>query len=332
MNDGTGLSARPDVRAFYNSGPFNLRELPERHAASLRAGNSLLDYPPLVAALADRPRVLDVGCGTGWLVNGVSLRYGCPAHGIDVSTVAIERARSVASLVGAASSFEVVDLFAYRPQERFGLVTSLGVLHHTDDCQAALTYLGELFVADDGAMLIGLYHAWGRRPFLAHFEAMRRHSAGEEAMFAAFRRLWRGTGRSDSDEALLRSWFQDQVLHPHETSHTLCEFLPLLDSLGFEIVSTSINRFGPPPKRETLPAMEKQLEQVGRKALAEGRYYPGFFVFMARRRYSPNLLTSRSVPDATHQAHARPLPRRATGARRRDGQSAGYPRCQHPTV
>ncbi len=293
MNDGTKLSARPDVRAFYDAGPFNLRDSPERHAASLRAGNSLADYPPLVAALASQPRILDVGCGTGWLVNGASLHYGCPAHGIDVSTVAIARASSVASLLGVASSFEVADLFAYRPQERFGLVTSMGVLHHTDDCQAALAYLGESFVADNGAMFIGLYHAWGRRPFLAHFETLRRQRASEEAMFAAFRRLWRGAGRSDHDEVLLQSWFQDQVLHPHETSHTLCEFLPLLDSLGFEVVSTSVNRFGPLPEREALPAMEKQLGQASQRALAEGRYYPGFFAFMARRRYSPNPLTSR---------------------------------------
>lgn len=284
MTDGTGLSARPDVRAFYNSGPFNLRESPERHAASLRAGNSLLDYPPLVAALADQPRVLDVGCGTGWLVNGVSLRYGCAAHGIDASTVAIARARSVAGLLGVASSFEVADLFAYRPQERYGLVTSMGVLHHTDDCRAALSHLGKSFVGEDGAMFIGLYHAWGRRPFLAHFETLKRQRAGEESMFAAFRRLWRGAGRNDRDEALLRSWFQDQVLHPHETSHTLGEFLPLLDELGYELVSTSINRFGPPPGRDALPALEKQLELAGEKALAEGRYFPGFFAFMARRR------------------------------------------------
>ena len=287
MNDGAGPAARPDVLAFYNSGPFNMRESPERHAASLRAGDSLRDYPPLVAALGARPRVLDVGCGTGWLVNGVSLRYGCPVQGIDASTMAIARARSVASLLGVASSFEVADLFAYRPQERFGLVTSLGVLHHTDDCRAALARLGESFVADDGAMFIGLYHAWGRRPFLAHFEAMRRQHASEAAMLEGFRRLWRGAGRSDRDEPLLRSWFQDQVVHPHETSHTLGEFLPLLDALGYELVSTSLNRFGPPPERDALPAIEKQLELAGEKALAAGRFYPGFFAFMARRRPRP---------------------------------------------
>ena len=277
-------AARADVLAFYNTLPFNLRESPERHAASLRAGDSLLDYPPLVTALASRPRLLDVGCGTGWLANGASLRYRCPAHGIDASPVAIERARSVARLLGVDASFEVADLFAFRPAERFGLVASMGALHHTGDCPAALARVAESFVADGGAMFIGLYHAWGRRPILAHFGAMKRQRVSEDAQFAEFRRLWRGAGRSDTDELLLRSWFQDQVLHPHETSHTLGEFLPLLDALGFGLVSTSVNRFGPPPARDALPALERQLEQAGQKALAEGRFYPGFFVFAARKR------------------------------------------------
>jgi hypothetical protein len=63
--------------------------------------------------------------------------------------------------------------------------------------------------------------------------------------------------------------------------------MPVLDSLGFALESTSINRFAPIPidVRELIQ-QEKALEEVGRKALADGRYFPGFFVFMARRKSS----------------------------------------------
>ena len=45
------------------------------------------------------------------------------------------------------------------------------------------------------------------------------------------------------DDTLLRSWFRDQVLHPHETQHTLEEMLPVIMDAGMKMVSTSVNRF-----------------------------------------------------------------------------------------
>jgi SAM-dependent methyltransferase len=284
------LSGRADVLAFYNTLPFNCRNDAEKHAVSLRASNPLQAYPPLVSVLAERPPLLDVGCGTGWLVNAAALHYRCPAHGIDFSSLAIERAKSVAMMLGVKSSFEVADLFAFRPARRFELVTSLGALHHTNDCLNAIARLGDLFVTENGRIFIGLYHAFGRRPFLEHFAAMKRRQASEEAMLAEFRRLWIGAGRDCEDELFLRSWFQDQVLHPHETCHTLADFLPVLDELEFVLESTSITGFSLLPGRDELLQSEQKLEELGQKALADGRYYPGFFVFMARRRH---LLTHR---------------------------------------
>jgi hypothetical protein len=73
------------------------------------------------------------------------------------------------------------------------------------------------------------------------------------------------------------------VLHPHETQHTLAEMVEVLHANRMELVSTSINRFQRINRLEDLFEAEKSLAQRGEEALAEKRYFPGFFTFLARR-------------------------------------------------
>lgn len=278
------MSARADVLAFYRELPFNFRSTAKQHADELRRVNPLRDYPPLVARLRERPRLLDVGCGAGWLVNAAAFHYGCAAYGIDFNPIVVERAREVAGELGNHARFEVTDLFGYRPVKKFDVVTSIGVLHSTDDCLGGIEHIGRSLVAPGGRMFIGLYHEYGRRPFLRHFETMRRRGAGEDVLYAEFRRLRAGSGAPDDDEVFTRSWFRDQVLHPHETTHTLAQILPLLAELGYRLESTSINEFGPvPADPATLLFAEKKLGDQAHRALLAGRFVPGFFVFQARQ-------------------------------------------------
>jgi SAM-dependent methyltransferase len=280
-NDQT--AARADVLDFYQQLPFNYRTAASEHAAVIRRADSIKAYPPLFAALKPGTRLLDVGCGAGWLINSAAYHHKCRATGIDFNSVAVERAREVAGFLNIASHFEVADLFTYHPTERFDVVTSVGVLHHTDDCSRGIRRLAQTFVAAGGRLFIGLYHECGRRPFLNHFAKMTTSGASEGQLYAEFRRLAKGSGTWDQDEIYLQSWFRDQVLHPHETQHTLAELLPLLDDVGFELEATSVNRFAPLPARSVLLAAERELEHISQRALAEGRYFPGFFVVMARQ-------------------------------------------------
>ncbi len=39
------------------------------------------------------------------------------------------------------------------------------------------------------------------------------------------------------------SWFRDQVLHPHETQHTLKEVCEWLKEIGFKLKTTSIGKY-----------------------------------------------------------------------------------------
>jgi hypothetical protein len=177
--------------------------------------------------------------------------------------------------------FQTQDLFTWNPEEKFSIVSSQGVLHHTYNCHAAVRKVLRDFVADGGYACIGLYHKYGRKPFLEHFQDLRKRGWDEEKLYTEYRRL----NSRMKDETRLRSWFRDQVLHPHETQHTLAEFTDIITAEHCRLVSTSINRFAPIDDMATILDMEADFENIGRERLLQGRYYPGYFVFLVQKKF-----------------------------------------------
>jgi SAM-dependent methyltransferase len=278
--------ALPEVLAFYKELPFNYHESAGAQANMIRARDSVaIYYPVLLPFLQAGSTVLELGCGAGWLSLSLRLHHRCEVTGIDFNPVVVGRAREMAKLLRQTVKFEVADLFLYEPKEPVDLGISLGVLHHTGDCKVAVERICNRFVSPKGHVFIGLYHEPGRRPFLNHFEHMKKNGSSEEAMFAEYRRLHSEL----KDEVLARSWFRDQVLHPHETQHTLAEMMPVLNDCGMELCATSINGFKPIANVSDVLSLEDAFRLEGERALARGEYYPGFFVFLARRKKSPQL-------------------------------------------
>lgn len=272
--------ANPRVLDFYKELPFNYQASAEDQAKVVRAQDSVSAYPVLTRLLKKNTRVLEVGCGAGWLSNSIAYHYRAKVTAIDFNPVAVERARAVADALGVAVDFQVADLFLYRPTVRADVAVSIGVLHHTDNCHAAVKRVFDEFIAPGGHAFIGLYHTYGRRPFLRHFEEMRARGATETEMFKRYCELM----PQATDETHARSWFRDQVLHPHETQHTLAEMLPLFDASDVELLSTSINRFEPIRSVDEVIKEEPRYEEMSLQALRAGRYFPGFFVFLVRKR------------------------------------------------
>ena len=127
--------------------------------------------------------------------------------------------------------------------------------------------------------MIGLYHTYGRRPFLDHFMEMKNNGATEKEMLVQYAKMMPYL----KDETHILSWFRDQVLHPHETQHTLEEMLPVLAGSGMELVSTSINHFKPINSLSEVFDQEKEYEEIARDNLRKNRYFPGFFIFTAKK-------------------------------------------------
>jgi SAM-dependent methyltransferase len=96
---------------------------------------------PTFTRLADSgllsSRVLDAGCGTGEHVL-LAAAHGAAAMGVDLSAVAIEKARAKAAERGLTARFEVADaLHLDRLGETFDTVLDSGLFHVFDDADRA---------------------------------------------------------------------------------------------------------------------------------------------------------------------------------------------------
>ncbi|MTJ80294.1 MAG: methyltransferase domain-containing protein [Telmatospirillum sp.] len=269
------------VQTFYADLPFNYCDTDEE-AARLVRDNPLTAYPDLVRLLAGGTveRLVEFACGTGWCCNAAAACYGVPALGIDFTAKAIDRARAVADRLGLAGKvrFEEGDLLAALPPPA-PLVVCIGALHHLPAARAGFLHIARAG-APGGHLFVGLYHRPGRRVFLD----LLRGVADREGERAALRRFAAMLGR-DMEDRLTLSWFRDQVLHPHETQHTLAETLDWLDQAGMRLVSTSINRFAPiDGSPAALAEREWEYETLSRRAnIDENRFFPGFFTILAHR-------------------------------------------------
>lgn len=278
MNNALRSYQNLDVLEFYKSLPFNINHTVEQEAAHVKDPAVLRAQGIPEHLLKPGLQVLDVGCGVGWLSNAMAYHHKVRVTGIDFNPVAIGRAQEVARSLDLDVDFKVRDLFTFN-EGTFDFVSSVGVLHHTNGCFEAITHICRDLVKKGGHFFCGLYHTYGREPFLRYFDEARKAGESEDKLYARYRELH----SSLQDETLLRSWFRDQVLHPHETQHTLKEIVPLIEKEGMQLVSTSINRFGPVTNKEEIYALEPSFKEMGEARLKERKYFPGFFLFLCKK-------------------------------------------------
>ena len=271
--------ANEDVLKFYKELPFNVFGDIQEHQKNIKSGVSLNNHPVLTNVLTKKMKVLEVGCGVGWLSAQIADRFQSSVTSIDFNQVAIDTAQKAADSLGLNVKYEVADLFKFEPNEKFDICISLGVLHHTNNCIAAIQRCVENYVTPGGYFYVGLYHLFGRRPFLQHFENLSAGGASEGDLLKEYSRL----SKVKTDDTHLYSWFRDQVLHPHETQHTLKEITEVCANSGAKLVSTSINQFKDFKSESELFDQELAYEAISQQRISEGKYFPGFFTALYRK-------------------------------------------------
>ena len=240
--DASRSEIKKHVQAFYDTLPFNHWGSVASAAEAIRTNPIQQNYPDLHRLLKRRDvrSIAEFGCGAGWLSCSIAVHYGLSVTAVDFSASALERAQALAKASGVQGlvTFAHRDLFDEHSHPPVDSVISLGVLHHTGDVRRAFRHVQDA-ARTDGYLYVGLYHEPGRRVFLDMFAELVARD-GEEAAFVKYCEL---SAARTTDEEHLRSWFRDQVLHPHETQHTLKEVAAWCREDGLELKSTSINQF-----------------------------------------------------------------------------------------
>ena len=158
---------------------------------------------------------------------------------------------------------------------------------HTNNFFEGLKHIIKEMINKNGKIYIGLYNIYGRKPFLDYFKDLKNKGSNEEELFEKYYQLHKDL----KDNTHLKSWFRDQILHPHETQHSIKDIIIFLEKLDYIVSYTSINKFNKityskvngydKDELDILFSEEKKMEKIGLKALNDKRYYPGFFTFLA---------------------------------------------------
>jgi SAM-dependent methyltransferase len=102
--------------------------------------------------------VLDVGCGMGRFAE-IATRWGARVVGIDLSAAAEVAAKNLADREFVALQSDVFAL-PFAP-ETFDLIYSMGVLHHTPDCEKAFKSLPQ-YLKPGGTIAVWLYSGYNK--------------------------------------------------------------------------------------------------------------------------------------------------------------------------
>jgi len=213
------------VQNFYNKTPFPDYDLSRfNRKEDLRFSA----YPFAVILNRSIPKkasIIDVGTGTGQLSAFLSLDRTC-VYGIDFSDTSLEKAAKLKNKLELNSlnlrKIDILDEEQINDIEiKFDYVLCLGVLHHTGNAYQAFKNILKL-LKPGGHIAIGLYNRAGRFPIKIRILLAKTIFKNKQNVKDRFIKIQIG---EFEDKERARGWWNDQYLHPHETSHTIGEVL-----------------------------------------------------------------------------------------------------------
>lgn len=255
----------PHVTAFYERNPFP-GYMPADDAAALLdrcRASPFLDG--LDKAIAPDATVLDAGCGTGQITNFLGLAGPRRAVlGADLCNASLSAAEGFRSRAGVRNvRFVRADLFNLPTrEERFDVVISRGVVHHTPDPARATAGVARR-VRPGGMLVLGFYETIARMPH----QVRQVLSRGGRAPIALLDPVLR---RRDLDARKKETWIEDQYRHPLERLLPFPGVTAALEDQGFEWVrsvppaTTADEIFTPTPRPGALALFGRRLNWAWR--------------------------------------------------------------------
>ncbi len=213
------------VQGFYNRTPF-----PDYELESFNTKEDLEIQAYEFAKILDRSipedaSIIDVGTGTGQLSAFLSLRRKC-VWGIDFSDSSLKKASLLKKKLGLNSwHLKKVDILDNDQIEKIGVrfdyVLCLGVLHHTGDAYKGFQNILKL-LKPKGKIAVGLYNTFGRILLKKRILFAKTIYENNQEKKDQYITLQIGEVK---DKERARGWWNDQYLHPHETTHMIGEVI-----------------------------------------------------------------------------------------------------------
>jgi SAM-dependent methyltransferase len=230
-------------------------------------------------------RVLDVGCGSCEKA-AFYADWGGRVTGLEMTPEVLARGRSI--VAGRDVTLINTSLFDFTTADRFDIVISDGVLHHTADTHDALRRCAS-FVAPGGVLIIGLVNVWGTfwwfKPArgivrLLGGGSVHRRAAWGRRLFRWTRKGQEATGaESDVFFRAEQSWEYDWFANPRWNAHRPGTVRRWLEELGFEHVGSV-----PPLARKDHPTT--RLGRIVRSMTGRGAAGMSLYWLVTRR---PNM-------------------------------------------
>lgn len=233
------------VRNFYNKTPF-----PDYTLEGFNSKEDLRISAYPFAKILDRSiptnaSVIDVGTGTGQLSAFLSLRRK-NVWGIDFSEASLSKAAALKQKLKLDTlHLKKVDIMELEQVKSIGqqldYVLCLGVLHHTSNPYQAFRNVLHL-LKPQGYIAIGLYNKLGRIPLKMRRLLAKKIFKKNKGVKDWFIRMQIG---EVEDKERTRGWWNDQYLHPHESTHTVGEVLKWFrkTGIGYHQSVPSLNFF-----------------------------------------------------------------------------------------
>ena len=176
--------------------------------------NFFLDDFTKLPYLPFKGKLLEAGCGTGYTTHVIAnVRRDIQITAIDFSEGSLEFAKKFSKENNYQKiDFEFMDLRDIKLNEDYyDLVICSGVLHHIENPKPIFHKLCKL-LKNNGTIIIGLYHPWGR--FSSHVrQKIFRLTSGKPRWLDPRIRNEKWT------EQRKNTWFRDQYEHPHEEDY-----------------------------------------------------------------------------------------------------------------